>query len=90
MFYPVLRKCINDNTLNNILTKAVPVGPLGKFTYAYLYIPRFSGPVHHRQEQQKVKNITRNSPEMKRSRGVCSPGAQEGYLTPSGREDIDF
>ena len=28
--YPVLRKFINDNTLNNILTKSVPVGPLGK------------------------------------------------------------
>ena len=38
----------------------------------------------------KRKNVTGNTLEMKRSRGVRSPGAQEGYLTPSGREDIDF
>ena len=53
-------------------------------------IPRFSGQVHHRQGYRNVKNITQNSPEMKRTRGVRSPGAQEGYLTPSDREDIDF
>ena len=38
----------------------------------------------------KTKISHKNAPEMKRSRGVRSPGAQEGYPTPSCREDIDF
>ena len=46
--------------------------------------------VNRAVEYQKLKISHTNAPEMKRSRGVRSPGAQEGYPTPSSREDIGF
>ena len=64
------------------------------YIFSILYIVNYFGGVAIQSQPScrasKSKNVTQNSPEMKRSRGVRSPGAHEGYLTPSGREDTDF
>ena len=50
---------------------------LVRVTYEFLYFPLFGGPVHHRWGIKEFLNITQNSPEMKRARGVHSPGVQK-------------